>query len=253
MTKIVLKNVSKKYNLRQSPTSERVKEATFFAVKAINLTLDPEAITVILGPSGCGKTTLLRLIMGLEAVSSGEIVAPGMKFGLNFQEPRLMEWLTIYQNVIFSKAHGSVADPKADHLLEMVGLTPFKHAYPHQLSGGMKSRTALIRTLFYGADYLLMDEPFAALDYFTRRHIQDDLLALYHEEKVGMLFVTHSIDEALRLADRILIMNEGQLYNDLIVNSPQRDLLSEAMIALKKEIIEDLNQIDQQNKEKNKK
>ena len=181
-----------------------------------NLTMEAEdqGITVVLGRSGCGKTTLLRLIAGLEPVDSGEMEGIDRgKIGIIFQEPRLMPWLTVEANILFgvgrADAMAKKRREKLPKLLELTGLTGFEKAYPSQLSGGMQQRTALARALMYEPDFLLMDEPFAALDYFIRKQMQQELLAICEKEKKGVLFVTHSIDEALTIGTKIVILEDG--------------------------------------------
>ena len=211
-----------------------------------NLTMEAEnqGITVVLGRSGCGKTTLLRLIAGLEPLDSGEIegVEQG-KIGIIFQEPRLMPWLTVEANILFGVGRTEVLEEKSRErlpsLLALTGLTGFEKAYPSQLSGGMQQRAALARALMYEPDFLLMDEPFAALDYFTRKRMQKELLAIHEKEKKGVLFVTHSIDEALTIGTKIVILEDGacRWECDLKLFSFPRDMLSREMIQIKKEII----------------
>ena len=211
-----------------------------------NLTMEAEdqGITVVLGRSGCGKTTLLRLIAGLEPVDSGEMEGIDRgKIGIIFQEPRLMPWLTVEANILFgvgrADAMAKKRREKLPKLLELTGLTGFEKAYPSQLSGGMQQRTALARALMYEPDFLLMDEPFAALDYFIRKQMQQELLAICEKEKKGVLFVTHSIDEALTIGTKIVILEDGacRWEYDLHLFSFPRELLSPEMIQIKKEII----------------
>ena len=190
----------------------------------LNLDVDDYGITVVLGRSGCGKTTLLRLAAGLEKADNGtvEMGSQGekgdspprtLKTGVIFQEPRLMPWLTIGDNILFGtgkkmrgkKKNGSTLD----RLLELTKLQGFEDAYPSQLSGGMQQRAALARALAYEPDYLLMDEPFAALDYFTRAQMQKELLRIHQVEQKGILFVTHSIDEALVIGKKVVILEGG--------------------------------------------
>jgi ABC-type nitrate/sulfonate/bicarbonate transport system ATPase subunit len=169
-------------------------------------------ITVVLGPSGCGKTTLLRLIAGMERPDAGAVRVRGDgRIGMVFQEPRLMPWLTAAQNVAFGQRRGRCDSAR---LLAITGLAGFEDALPHQLSGGMQHRVALARALANGPSLVLMDEPFAALDQHTREGMQDLLLDVQRTTGMHVLFVTHSLDEALYLGDRVVVLNRGRLAAD---------------------------------------
>jgi len=171
-----------------------------------------DGITVVLGASGCGKTTLLRLIAGMLAPDAGTIRVTGAgSVGMVFQEPRLMPWLTTVQNIRFGLGR-SAGDMR--RLVELTGLAGFEKALPHQLSGGMQHRVALARALANRPSLVLMDEPFAGLDHLTRERMQDQLLMLQRTEGMNVLFVTHSIDEALYLGDRIVVLNHGRIDAD---------------------------------------
>ena len=171
-----------------------------------------DGITVVLGASGCGKTTLLRLIAGMDTPDAGTVRIRGTgSIGMVFQEPRLMPWLTTVQNIRFGLGRGAC---DTQRLIELTGLTGFEKALPHQLSGGMQQRVALARALANRSALVLMDEPFAALDHLTRERMQDELLALQRAEGMNVLFVTHSIDEALYLGDRIVVLNHGRIDAD---------------------------------------
>ncbi|WP_103576617.1 ABC transporter ATP-binding protein, partial [Campylobacter concisus] len=177
-------------------------------LKELNLTIKKDKITVILGRSGCGKTTLLRLIAGLESVSLGEIkFKEQAKIGFVFQEPRLMPFLNVYENVVFPLKKYEIDEAKIDRLISMIGLSDFKFAAVSQLSGGMSSRVSLARVLAYEANLILMDEPFAALDAFTRASMQAEILKLQAGKTI--IFVTHNVDEALYLADEIILLEKG--------------------------------------------
>lgn len=186
------------------------------ALNTVDLTFSENSFTCIVGKSGCGKTTLLRLLSGLEPATSGTIdYGKAAKIGFVFQEPRLMPWLTVNANIAFAaKNDPSLPAAPDEELLELLGLKAFQHSYPSQLSGGMAQRTALGRTLFQNPDLILMDEPFSALDYFTRRSLQQMLLALFQQQKKSVIFVTHDVEEALLLGQRILVMHDGRIKID---------------------------------------
>ncbi len=181
------------------------------------------SFTCIVGRSGCGKTTLLRLLCGLEESDAGSILLPeGKRIAPVFQEPRLMPWLNVADNITLAARHDRSLDTgRLPELLRLLELTGAERLYPSQLSGGMAQRTSLGRTLFYDPDIILMDEPFSALDYFTRQGLQQTLLRLYAEARKTIIFVTHDVEEALLLGDRILIMNSGRVQTSLPVQLPR--------------------------------
>lgn len=183
-------------------------------LQGINLRIGHGEIVALLGPSGCGKSTLLRLIAGLERPTSGTVrlgdqpvTGVDPRCAMVFQEPRLFPWKTIARNIAVGARHGRGA-AAPDELLGLVGLRGFADAYPHQLSGGMAQRAALARALIGRPAVLLLDEPFAALDAFTRMQMQDLLLSAWHAFQPTVVLVTHDIDEALFLADRIVILSQ---------------------------------------------
>lgn len=188
------------------------------ALQDIDLDIEENEFVCFIGPSGCGKTTLLRIIAGLEEATSGSVYldgipisGPGPERGMVFQEYSLFPWRTVIDNVVFGLELKGV--PQAGRLaqgrqyLKMVELERFEDRYPHELSGGMKQRVAIARALVNHPKALLMDEPFGALDAQTRNIMQSELLRIWHEEKETVVFVTHSVDEAIYLADRIVIMS----------------------------------------------
>lgn len=199
MAGIELINVHKQYVVDERPVK---------VLKGISLQIPEKHITVILGRSGCGKTTLLRLTGGLEQVDEGEI-----RYGLShktafvFQEPRLMPWLNVWNNVTFGLEKKDQDQEKIESIIAAVGLCGFEKAYPSQLSGGMQQRAAIARALAYEPSFIMMDEPFAALDYFTREQMQKELLRVQGGQGSSILFVTHSIDEALLLGHRIVVLS----------------------------------------------
>ncbi len=188
------------------------------ALHDINLSIKENEFVCFIGPSGCGKTTLLRIIAGLEDPSSGGVYlhgelikGPGPERGMVFQEYSLFPWRTVLDNVAFGLELKGVPketrQEKARQYLKMVGLVRFEERYPHELSGGMKQRVAIARALVNDPSAILMDEPFGALDAQTRNIMQSELLRIWEEEKKTVVFVTHSVDEAIYLADRIVIMS----------------------------------------------
>lgn len=203
----------------------------------LNLDIESDKITVILGKSGCGKTTLLRLISNLEKYDSGSINTNNLKFSYVFQEPRLFPWLTVFENI---QAITNLPSDEIYRMIRMVDLEKFSNSYPDELSGGMKSRVSLARAFAYKPNFLLMDEPFSNLDDFTRVKMQEELLKLYNKENVGILFVTHNIDEALTIADKIIVLKEEKIYSSYNINSKKRDLLDFEFTTLKRKIRDDI-------------
>ncbi len=187
------------------------------ALDKVSLTISAGEMVCLVGPSGCGKSTLLRLIAGLDSPTSGELWAgadrisgPSADRGLVFQDPNLFPWLTIRGNIQSGLvARGVLAEKRheVDEFLKLVGLEAFANAYPHQLSGGMAQRVALARALINHPRILLLDEPLGALDAFSRMRMQDEVLRLWNARRTTMLFVTHDIDEAIYMSDRIVIMS----------------------------------------------
>ena len=204
------------------------------AVSPVDLTVAEGEFVAIVGPSGCGKSTLLRMVSGLIPVSEGEIRAGGKsvhgpvtELGIVFQQPVLLEWRTALGNVLFQvEMRGQRAEPfraRAMELLEQVGLKDFAQSYPHALSGGMRQRVAIARALVHDPGLLLMDEPFGALDALTREQMRIDLEALWLQRRMTVLFVTHSVDEAVLLADRVVVMSPrpGKVDQVLTIDIPR--------------------------------
>lgn len=199
-------------------------------------------IVSLLGPSGCGKSTLLRIIAGLETDYVGEVQQSTEQIAFVFQEPRLMPWLSVERNIGF---HDDQHYDKAwvQQLLEEVGLDGFGHALPKSLSGGMAQRVAIARGLYSRPRVLLLDEPFSAVDAFTRMKLQDLLLHLAQRHDIALLMVTHDIDEALYLSDRVLLMGNrpSNVRQALAVDLPHpRDRTDPRLAALKAQSIEQL-------------
>ena len=202
------------------------------ALHDVSLQVAPGEIVALVGASGCGKSTLLRIAAGLEAPSTGRVLIDGAPVagphpgvGVIFQEPRLLPWLTVRQNVEFG-----IADlPKAERAergaaaLARVGLTDFAEAWPRQLSGGMAQRAAIARALVARPGVLLLDEPFSALDPFTKMDLQDHLLAIWADDRPTLVLVTHDLEEALVLADRVVVLRSrpGRIHRTFAVDLPR--------------------------------
>lgn len=228
------------------------KEMT--ALQDINLDIEENEFVCFIGPSGCGKTTLLRIMAGLEEATEGTvtldgdlITGPGPERGMVFQEYSLFPWRTVIDNIVFGLELKGV--PAGERLaqgrqyLKMVGLERFETRYPHELSGGMKQRVAIARALVNRPRALLMDEPFGALDAQTRNLMQSELLRIWQEEKKTVVFVTHSVDEAIYLADRIVIMSArpGRIKDIIeIPLSRPRSRTSSAVNVIRDRILSDL-------------
>jgi NitT/TauT family transport system ATP-binding protein len=204
------------------------------ALHDINLSIRENEFVCFIGPSGCGKTTLLRIIAGLEKATSGTIslagepiTGPGPERGMVFQEYSLFPWRTVLENISFGPELKGAPAPerkaRSRQYLKMVGLERFEARYPHELSGGMKQRVAIARALVNDPRALLMDEPFGALDAQTRNIMQAELLRIWEEEKKTVVFVTHSVDEAIYLADRIVIMSArpGRIKDIIEISIPR--------------------------------
>jgi len=240
---LTLKNITKAFN-------------GFIALKDITFSVKEGEFVCIVGPSGCGKTTLLRIIAGLEKPTKGEILLDGEPLsyeggdiGFVFQEYGLFPWRTVLKNVEFGLEMLGVPKEErtriAKKYIELVGLTKFERNYPHELSGGMKQRVGIARALAVNPKFLLMDEPFGALDAQMRNILQEELSDLWMRERKTVLYVTHSVDEAIFLGDRILLMtaSPGRIKEDIQVDLPRpRDRASPEATALRKRILESLSQ-----------
>ena len=200
------------------------------ALSNIHLNVNKGELITIIGPSGCGKSTLLKIVAGLDIGYSGivllngkQIEGPSIEKGFIFQEPRLFPWLSVERNIA---ANLSLKDPevrrKVDELIDLVRLRGFEKSYPRELSGGMAQRVSIARALLRNPDVLLLDEPFGALDAFTRSHLQEVLLDIWQSNKTTMLFVTHDLDEAVFLGERVVIMNPrpGHIRSILPIDLP---------------------------------
>jgi NitT/TauT family transport system ATP-binding protein len=223
---IAMRGVSKWFRRANSDTGVH-------ALDGIELDIRANTFVTLIGPSGCGKTTLLRMLNGLIRPSSGEILVsgkppkPGPHMGVVFQSFRLMPWRTIRTNVYFPLEVHNVprreCEERADHYLAMMGLRRFAESYPHELSGGMQQRAALARALIAQPAFLLMDEPFAALDAQTREFMQIEVMKIRQNLKSVVVFVTHSVDEAVLLSDQVVMMRPrpGRIAEIVDVSLPQ--------------------------------
>jgi NitT/TauT family transport system ATP-binding protein len=236
-----LRNVGKVYELN---------DQCIEALRDANLVVEKGEFVCLIGASGCGKSTLLRIVAGFEPPSAGEalmwdkaIAGPAPDRGMVFQDYGLFPWLSVRQNIGFGPASRGL--PKAelrvlvDRFVDMVGLTRFADAYPHQLSGGMKQRVAIARVLANDAEMVLMDEPFGALDAMTRERLQDELLDIWQRTKLTVLFVTHSIEEAIFLADRVVVMEPGpgRIASEHRIELPRpRDVSSPEFNAVRRDL-----------------
>ena len=241
MNQIVIENVQKVF-----ATDDR----EVVALKDIHLTIEKGEFVCLLGPSGCGKSTLLNAVAGFSLPSSGSItvnrqvvIAPGPDRGMVFQEYALFPWMTVAKNVAFGLEIKGIDKAaiaiRVDQLLAKFRLSDFRDRFPKDLSGGMRQRVAIARVLAIDSPILLMDEPFGALDALTRRNLQDELLRIWVEFGKTIIFVTHSIEESLYLADRIVVMTyrPGTIKRDQRIMLPRpRDTMSVEFNNLKREL-----------------
>lgn len=241
-----LQRVSKTYLVNKQPLQ---------VLQNIELSVRPGEFVTLVGASGCGKSTILRLIVGLDAQYDGVILldgepvrGPGLDRSIVFQEHRLLPWLTVEQNI----ALGLDADPRSDaekrqtvhEHIGLVGLRGFEKAYPRQLSGGMAQRAAIARSLVTRPQLLLMDEPLGALDSLTRSYLQQELLRIWRKEQVTVVMVTHDVEEAVYLSDKIVILapRPGRIRKVVTVDLPHpRDRVDPAFGALRKEVLDYLS------------
>ncbi|EJN08691.1 ABC transporter ATP-binding protein [Herbaspirillum sp. YR522] len=204
-------NVGKVFDLNGRP---------IHALKDVNLQIQKGEFICLIGASGCGKSTLLRIMGGFESVSTGQarlyhspITEPGPERGMVFQDYGLFPWLTVRENIAFGPRQRGLPQARlkelTDHYLNMVGLGRFEGHFPSQLSGGMKQRVSIARVLANDCEVLLMDEPFGALDALTREVLQKELLDIWHKTRLTVIFVTHAVEEAVLMADRVVVMTAG--------------------------------------------
>jgi ABC-type nitrate/sulfonate/bicarbonate transport system ATPase subunit len=226
-------------------------ETRTHALDGVSLSIGAGELVSLVGPSGCGKSTLLRLTAGLDSPDAGElwvgseaITAPSAERGLVFQDPNLFPWLTVRRNIEAGLVARRVLREKRDEVdtfMRLVGLEGFDGAYPHHLSGGMAQRVALARALINHPKVLLLDEPLGALDAFTRMRMQDEVLRLWEARGTTMLLVTHDIDEAIYMSDRIVLMTPrpGRIERTMTIDLPRpRQRNSTEFLRLRGEILE---------------
>ena len=240
-----VREVSKSFPAPDNPLARRL------ALDAVSLSLAVGELVSLIGPSGCGKSTLLRLIAGLDSPDSGELLigsdtikGPSAERGLVFQDPNLFPWLTVSRNIEAGLVARRVLQEQRHEVKEfmrLVGLEAFGNAYPHHLSGGMAQRVALARALINHPKVLLLDEPLGALDAFTRMRMQDEVLRLWQARRTTMLLVTHDIDEAIYMSDRIIVMTQrpGRIERTISVAIDRpRDRGSSDFLRLRGDILE---------------
>lgn len=222
---ITITNVSKRYGTRSGE---------ILALNAVNLGVAEGEFVSVIGPSGCGKSTLLMIVSGLVSKSSGsvqirarEVTAPYTDCGIVFQQDVLLDWRNVMRNVTLqAEIRGmdiEAAKLRSRELLALVGLVGFEHMYPHELSGGMRQRVSICRALLHDPALLLMDEPFGALDALTRDQLNVDLLRFWQQTRTTVLFITHSISEAVFLSDRVVVMSPrpGRVEAIIPINLPR--------------------------------
>jgi NitT/TauT family transport system ATP-binding protein len=250
-----IKNISKEYK-----SSNLITQTIF---DGMDLEIREGEFVTIIGKSGCGKSTLLNIVAGLDKSFSGEVIVEGKPVKSTsqdriviFQENALFPWLNVVQNIEFSLRQVKIPKERrrdlAMNYLNMVGLSDFAEANVHELSGGMKQRVAIARALSLDPKFLLMDEPFAALDIHTRQSLCSELLRIHHETKKTILFVTHNIDEAVLLGDRVILLSHsaGKIRREFIVNIPRpRDLTHLAIRNIVSEVMDELRESSYRNKD----
>jgi len=240
-----IREIRKSFPAPDDPVKKRL------VLDGISFSVAAGELVCLIGPSGCGKSTLLRLIAGLDFADSGELLIgnqpisePGAERGLVFQDPNLFPWLTVRRNIEAGLVARRVLREKrneVDEFMRLVDLEAFGGAYPHHLSGGMAQRVALARALINHPKVLLLDEPLGALDAFTRMRMQDEVLRLWANRRTTMLLVTHDIDEAIYMSDRIMIMTQRPGRIDRIITDAlprPRDRSSSDFLRLRSDILE---------------
>lgn len=210
---------------KRTSDGKKAGSAPVVPFSGLDFTLEGGKVTALLGRSGCGKTTLLKITAGLLAPSEGRITftPENPRIGMVFQEPKLLPWKTVAENIALAVRHLPEKERKerVEEVLERVGLASWHDAFPGEISGGMAQRAGLARALVADPALLLMDEPFGALDALTRLTLQDECLRLFDKSDMTVFLITHDAREAVRLADRVLVMDEGRLTLDLPITIPQ--------------------------------
>ncbi|WP_333582908.1 ABC transporter ATP-binding protein [Methanoculleus bourgensis] len=250
MSGVTIKDVGKAFPKEDGTATQ--------ALEGVNLEIRDKEFVCLVGPSGCGKTTLLRIIAGLETTTTGSVTidgnavtGPDPKRGMVFQEYSLFPWRRVIDNIAFGLEMKGVSREErrqtAEYYLKMVGLSRFRDAYPFELSGGMRQRVAIARALANEPDVLLMDEPFGALDAQTRNRMQKELLCLWKKTEKTIVFVTHSVDEAVYLSDRIIVLSPrpGSVQEIITIPWPRpRDRTSADFAEVRRRVLEMINETE---------
>ena len=250
MSGVTIKDVGKTFKKEDGTATQ--------ALEGVTLEIRDKEFVCLVGPSGCGKTTLLRIIAGLETTTTGSVTidgnavtGPDPKRGMVFQEYSLFPWRRVIDNIAFGLEMKGVSREErrqtAEYYLKMVGLSRFRDAYPFELSGGMRQRVAIARALANEPDVLLMDEPFGALDAQTRNRMQKELLCLWKKTEKTIVFVTHSVDEAVYLPDRIIVLSPrpGSVQEIITIPWPRpRDRTSADFAEVRRRVLEMINETE---------
>lgn len=247
---VTIDKISKAFSTQKGPLT---------VLDQFSLHIQPGEFVTVVGSSGCGKSTLLNIVGGLLPASQGTIKVdeeiidrPGLDRGFVFQSYSLFEWLTVKKNILFALKKSTLSTREKDnlvtHFIEEVGLKGFENAYPHELSGGMKQRVAIARALVYKPQILLMDEPFGALDSQTRGMMQELLLRVWEKHKTTVLFITHDVEEAILLSDRVIVMSSRpgriKLERQIDITRPRNyeTTTSTEFVTIKRELLESIRQ-----------
>ncbi|MDR0666272.1 MAG: ABC transporter ATP-binding protein [Campylobacteraceae bacterium] len=242
-----IRDISKRYTT--------IDGSSFTAVQNASFNVKAGEFVSIVGPSGCGKTTILRLILGLDGDYEGDILLKNERIkgtslsrGIVFQEHRLLPWLSLNDNIGLALLQtGGTKEQKRETIarnIALVGLSGFENAYPHELSGGMAQRAAIARALAHQPSILLLDEPFGALDAITKMRLQEELQSIWRHEKVSMIMVTHDVEEAIFLSDKIIVMNTnpGRIVSQINVKlSEPRERAGAEFGAIRRKVFEDMH------------